>query len=98
MQKVLLFGSALLAALPVSGQQAATPGQPAGAGATPPAYRSVFDGYRPWRDTEPLSWRKANDDAAALGGHMGHVRGMVERAPAAPTTAVPPASKPGTAR
>jgi hypothetical protein len=92
MQKILLFGSALLSALPVWAQQVATP---AGASAqAAPAYRSVFDDYRAWRDVEPLRWRNANDDAAALGGHMGHLRGA--SAPRSSTqTSTVPAPMPG---
>ena len=92
MQKILLFGGVLLGALPVWAQQVATP---AGASAqAAPAYRSVFDDYRAWRDVEPLTWRNANDDAAALGGHMGHLRGT--SAPRGSTqTSTMPASTPG---
>ncbi|MDX1376921.1 MAG: hypothetical protein R3357_15245 [Burkholderiales bacterium] len=38
-------------------------------------YRSAFDSYRPYEDTKLRSWREANDEARALGGHMGQVRG-----------------------
>ena len=57
--------------------------------AAPPPYRSAFADYRAWREPEPANWRAANEDAGALGGHMGHVRG---RAPAPPKT--PPPAKP----
>ena len=38
---------------------------------TRPIYRSVFADYRRWHDPEPISWRGANDVAAAIGGPMG---------------------------
>ena len=44
--------------------------------ATPIAYRSAFDGYRAFRDDEPMvSWQETNRALGALGGHTGHVRG-----------------------
>ena len=39
----------------------------------PAAYRSAFEGYRPFTDAEARDWRKANEQTGALGGHKGHV-------------------------
>ena len=59
------------------------------------AHRSAFADYRPWQEPEPVAWRAANASAAALGGHLGHLRGSVERIQAKPAT--PPPAKPGVA-
>lgn len=56
-------------------------------------YRSAFEGYRPYEGDKLRSWREANDEAAALGGHMGQMRGRTavphEPAPRAAPTAKP---------
>lgn len=62
-----LIAVLMLAALPASA--AADPGRD---------YRSAFDGYRPFAATPaPTSqtWREANNTAAKLGGHAGHLKG-----------------------
>lgn len=38
-------------------------------------YRSALGGYRPYEETKLRGWREANDEARALGGHMGQTRG-----------------------
>jgi len=70
--------------------------QPADAAraASPSPYRSAFADYRGWREPEPANWRAANETAAALGGHMGHVRGRAPDTQKAP----PPAKPPGSAK
>jgi len=40
-----------------------------------PKYESAFDGYRRHSDEKLQSWRGANDEAAAIGGHTGQWRG-----------------------
>jgi len=51
-----------------------------------PAYRSAFEGYRPFRDEAPLPWRGANEEVARIGGHLGMFGGA---AAATPPTAAP---------
>ena len=48
------------------------------------AYRSAFEGYRSFQEPEARSWRDANEETRALGGHMGHVK-AAQPAPAART-------------
>lgn len=76
----MLAGAAALVALPAIAQTAASapPAGPVAPAAAAPS--SALRDYRPWREPEPLSWRAANDTAAALGGHVGQLRGR----PAAP--------------
>lgn len=57
-----------------------------------PRYQSPFADYRAWSDPELLDWRKANDEAGVLGGHMGHVRGQAGEAKNT-GAAVPPSPK-----
>lgn len=37
-----------------------------------PAYRSVFAGYRPYKEDGPARWREANEEVGRSGGHAGH--------------------------
>ena len=56
-------------------------------------YRSAFEDYRAYREPEARSWRASNDEAAALGGHAGHLKpSMKSAAPQAPRpeAAIPP--------
>jgi hypothetical protein len=91
------WGAALVA-LPAMAQPSAPMSTPSGASVAPAPYVSAFRDYRPWQEPERASWRAANDDAGALGGHMGHVRGNVERMQGASPPAAPPPAKPGPAR
>ena len=50
-------------------------------------YRSAFEGYRAYQEPEARSWRASNEEAAALGGHAGHLKSPMK-------STVPPASKP----
>jgi hypothetical protein len=56
--------------------------------APPPARASAFEGYRPYRDEPPGSWREVNDEVGRVGGHSGVVR--AEREAASP----PPPARP----
>lgn len=38
----------------------------------PTEYRSAFEGYRSFAEQELASWRRANDEVRAAGGHAGH--------------------------
>ena len=40
---------------------------------TPLQYKSAFADYRAYVDVEPIPWRRANDDAATVGGPMGQM-------------------------
>ncbi|HVE51301.1 MAG TPA: hypothetical protein VNG69_16990 [Casimicrobiaceae bacterium] len=45
------------------------------------AYRSAFEGYRAFEEPEPRSWRGANEEAGALGGHGGHLKSSMPSRP-----------------
>ena len=60
-------------------------------------YESAFADYRPFSEVDLMSWKQANGDAAAQGGHAGHVAGHPARAPApaaAAPTSKPPVDRP----
>lgn len=42
----------------------------------PAAYRSAFDGYRPFAEQDLGDWRRANEEVGAAGGHAGHRPGQ----------------------
>ena len=42
---------------------------------------SVLEGYRRYEESPPIEWRRANEDAAALGGHVGQMRGKAAATP-----------------
>ena len=93
MQMRFLFWTAVLVAMPALAQSPSVSADPADAKvASPmPQYRSAFADYRAWREPELIDWRSANDEAGAVGGHMGHVRGQASEratpgAPASPVT------------
>lgn len=58
----------------------------------PAAYRSVFDAAQPQADE--VSWRRANDEAGRLRGHVGQLRDSNEpqAAPPPPGAAPKPSS------
>ena len=37
-------------------------------------YRSAFEGYRAYQEPEARSWRASNQEAGALGGHVGQMK------------------------
>ena len=39
------------------------------------SYRSAFEGYRPATEEPVADWRALNDEVAAIGGHIGIMRG-----------------------
>jgi len=66
------------------------------AASRPLAYRSVFDGYRPFQEPPRVAWREANDTVGRIGGWQAYAR----ESPAAPAAgqaapAPPPASAAG---
>lgn len=63
-------------------------------------YQSAFSDYRSFANIDSASWKRANSDAASLGGHMGQMKHdatpamMSTPPPAAPAgQASPPAMK-----
>lgn len=42
--------------------------QEATAAAAPPAFRSAFEGYRPYTDEKMVNWKEANDNVGRIGG------------------------------
>jgi hypothetical protein len=64
----------------------------------PLQYQSAFAGYRAYVDIEPIPWKRANEDAAAVGGPMGQMaRDTNPAAAARPDTATGTPSNPGPA-
>ena len=37
-------------------------------------YQSAFENYRAFEEPELISWQRANDEAGALGGHVGQMK------------------------
>lgn len=75
MNPLTWHGRACVLLIMASAQALAGPGQPpeqADAPVPPTHYRSVFDGYMPFRH-ELATWRAVNDTVGRLGGHMGHM-------------------------
>ena len=70
---LLLAGVCLGYALPAFAAEP-QPTDPAGS-APPVAYRSTFEGYRPFREEPIVDWRKLNADVGAAGGHIGIMGG-----------------------
>ena len=79
-----LAAVALVCAAGTAGAQ--TPAPREAAVAAPPAYRSAFEGYRPYVE-EPLApWREVNDTVGRVGGHVGVLRADESSAPPPPAT------------
>ena len=72
----------VLAALALSSAAFNVHAQPAKPAAAQVATQSsVLNGYRRYEEAPPIDWRRANEEAAALGGHVGQVRGKSATAP-----------------
>jgi hypothetical protein len=84
----LLAGTAALAAGTPALAQA-----PAGASASPPAYRSAFEDYRPYQPQEVQGWRQANDTVREVGGWRAYAR-EIHGQPAAPAPVPAPPAAP----
>jgi hypothetical protein len=74
--------------------QAQQPAAPAAASARPAAsaavpgdlsFRSALEGYRPFADEKPASWREANDNVRRIGGWREYAR-EAQGTPAAPAS------------
>jgi hypothetical protein len=97
----------VLAALSILAGCAAAQTVPPTASASPaaaPAYRSALDGYRPFADESPGSWKEANDNVGRIGGWRVYARearggasapAAPSSAPAAPSSSPKPAAAPG---
>lgn len=73
MRKAALIALALAAGAAAAQEpQRPHPGDPA-AKVPPAAYRSAFEGYRPFADQQVQDWRKANEEVGAAGGHKGQL-------------------------
>ena len=55
-------------------------------------YQSAFDGYRAHKELETQSWRESNEEAGALGGHVGQLKGSSSRPGEAPKSGTPPSA------
>jgi len=64
-------------AFATTGAFAQAPTSPARATDAPGSvvYRSAFEGYRPYKEPQSQPWRASNEEAGALGGHVGQIRG-----------------------
>ena len=71
----------------------AKPTDPTGS-APPVAYRSAFEGYRPFREEPIVDWRALNADVGAVGGHVGIMGGAGGHAGHGGGAAKPAAGKP----
>lgn len=59
-------------------------------------YQSAFADYRSYADLDSIAWKRANDDAAAVGGPMGQMArdvgpSAITRPGAVPVARIPPA-------
>lgn len=83
--------SMVLPALLASLHAAAQAPQPAPAASAPatPAYRSAFEGYRPFAAAEVQDWRRSNDTVRDIGGWRAYAREIHggSQAQQAPSTA-----------
>ena len=87
---------ALLAVLGASVAAAAQAQATAPAAPTaPPAWRSAFDGYRPFSDETTLPWRQANETVQDVGGWRAYAREAAQ--PASAAASAPPARAGGSA-
>jgi hypothetical protein len=82
-----LVATALVCAVAAAGAQTPDPRDRA---AAPPAYRSAYEGYRPYVEEPAAPWRAVNDTVGRVGGHVGVLR--AEEASAPPPPAAPAAA------
>ncbi|MGH8222739.1 MAG: hypothetical protein ACREQZ_07175, partial [Woeseiaceae bacterium] len=77
MHKSILLTLAVFAASAAAAQEMRPDPRDPKAGAPRVEYRSAFEGFRTFAaDQELASWRKANDEVRAAGGHAGHRPGQ----------------------
>jgi hypothetical protein len=87
-----LAAGALTCAAAAAGAQ--PPAQPPTERAAAPAltYQSAFEGYRPYVEAPPASWREVNETVERVGGHVGVLRAETQE------TSTPPAAAPAAPR
>ena len=91
--RTFLTAAALAASWPVAAQTAG------GGSAEQAAYRSAFEGYRPFEAGEVQDWRKSNDTVREIGGWRAYAREIQgarqkEGASPKPGAASPPGATP----
>jgi hypothetical protein len=92
--RTLFFSLPALVASLHAAAQAPQPAPSASAPATP-AYRSAFDGYRPFAAAEVQDWRRSNAAVRDIGGWRAYAREMQRGAqPQAPAASQPKAADP----
>lgn len=74
MKRILLIASVWVGQGVPAFAAEASPADPA-ATAPPVAYRSAFEGYRPFKEEPIVDWRKLNAEVGAVGGHVGIMGG-----------------------
>jgi hypothetical protein len=67
---VLVVATAVAGSAAAQGAQRPDPKDPK-APAPAVTYRSAFEGYRPYAESELVPWRRANEEVGAAGGHTG---------------------------
>jgi hypothetical protein len=82
-----------VATLAVPGLHAQTQ-QPPQQDASVPAYRSAFEGYKPFAAGDVQDWRKSNDTVREIGGWRAYAR-EIQGGQAAPGGSAPESPPPG---
>ena len=81
------------------GQAAPAPRAVTSSAESVPAWRSAFEGYRPFSDAPVSAWREANDTVGRIGGWRSYAREAAQpgAVPAAPSAGTAPAPAPASA-
>ena len=87
----------LSAAAQTPAQMSPTPGV---VQASPPAYRSAFEGYKPYTEDKLLNWKDANDNTGRIGGWRVYAKEarQPEGVAPAPDGSTKPAAQAGSAK
>ena len=94
---VSLFSLSQIAVAQTPAQASPTPG--ATQQASPPAYRSAFEGYKPYTDDKLLDWKGANDNTGRIGGWRVYAKEARQPDGVAPADSAPkPAAQAGSAK
>ena len=93
MKRILLLAAVWLGQGAAALAAESSPTDPA-ASAPPVAYRSAFEGYRPFKEEPIADWRKVNEEVRAAGGHIGIMGGAGGHAGHGAGAAKPAAGKP----
>lgn len=73
------------------------PGSPPGPAAQPSAWRSAFEGYRPYADAPVAPWRESNDTVGRIGGWRAYAREAAQPATAPGSAGAPTGQAPSPA-